>query len=249
MRALLLGLLLLAPTVQAEQAATSEAPRRVPFTSVVTVMGDGRTNVQVPAGVHGRLAEVVSAHLAGLPYNRAMRDGVPVSSTIMVDGDVVLIPAGDEFEIAFSDLRSQPLLLSWRPPDFPREALQAAEGGLVRATLAVDAEGNVAGVQVGSATDDAFERAVRAAVEAWRFQPPVAGEPFVVGADFWFHGNFDGPAAPADECTVAPQGAHLPGENGCLRPSETTGERHERGTARTPVVRTLRAPAPRAAGG
>lgn len=57
------------------------------------------------------------------------------------------------------------------------------------------------------------------------------------------------PGVPGDQCTIAPQCAHVPGDNGCLRTSGTTGERHKHGTPRGPVVPAFRATSSRSAGG
>lgn len=229
----------LASPAAADGVEAESGARTIPFSVVVDVAADGSATAASPLGVTGKLAGIVRDQLAALPYEPATRDGVPVPSTIMVDGDVVLVPDGDAFSIALEDLRSQPVLLDWRPAHFPRDPMRASRDGVVRLRLEVDADGRVVDAAVLEATPG-FADEARAAARDWRFQPPVEGEGFQVGATFWFHGNWPGPPRPEPACDLPPQGAHLAGGDGCMRISETTGTRVARGARVEPVRREFR---------
>jgi len=63
--------------------------------------------------------------------------------------------------------------LSRDPPPFPREAKAAGiNAGVVKARLALDAQGKVTGVEILAATPPrVFDRAVRSALSHWTFEP------------------------------------------------------------------------------
>ena len=204
-------------------AAADDPPRRMAFSAPVTVAADGRAEVGPVEGIQGPLADVVRTELARLPYIQANHGGEPIASTVLVDGDVVLVPAGDEFEVFIEGLETQPRLIDWRPADYTAPLLRSRQGGTIALVLQVGADGHVHGSTVAHGKNSHIIAAAREAVADWRFQPPVEGQGFEVGAAFWFHGSWETPSLPDIPCTVPPQGAHLPDDDGCLRITETTG--------------------------
>jgi protein TonB len=67
---------------------------------------------------------------------------------------------------------STPKLIKRVPPEFPREAVQASvDSGVVRAKMAIDADGKVTEVTiVESQPRRVFDRAVQRALMDWRFE-------------------------------------------------------------------------------
>ena len=229
-------------------ALAADTRDRWPFSAPVTVAADGSADLGDVEGVSGPLAEIVQAALAELPYVPATVEGVPVESTVLVDGVAALVPVGDQFEVVLEDVTTQPRLVAWRPADFPLPSLRARQGGVVTLVLRVDGNGRVTDTAVVDGTDSGLADAARTAVADWRFRPPIEGRPFEVGATFWFHGNWEAPVVPESGCTLLPAAAHLPGDDGCLRVTETTGAAVRRG-GDPHVPHLVRPPAPPSAGG
>jgi protein TonB len=75
--------------------------------------------------------------------------------------------------IAHSAPAAELRALSRDPPPFPREAKAAGiNAGVVKARLALDAQGKVTGVEILAATPPrVFDRAVRSALSHWTFEP------------------------------------------------------------------------------
>ncbi len=71
-------------------------------------------------------------------------------------------------------------------PDFPREAIaQGIETGMVKARLAIDAQGKVSSVEIVDAMPRrVFDRAVRDALSRWQFPPGTAGRSTTVDVAF-----------------------------------------------------------------
>lgn len=67
---------------------------------------------------------------------------------------------------------ASPKLIKRVPPEFPREAVQASvDGGVVKAKLAIDADGKVTDVSIlESQPRRVFDRAVQRALMEWRFE-------------------------------------------------------------------------------
>lgn len=213
---LVLAWLAAAPAVAADDA------RRLSFNAPVTVAADGKPDVGVPEGIEGPLAEVVQGALRGLPFVPASRDGAAVASTVLVHGIAVLVPVGDEYEVAIEGLETEPRLRARRPPDYPIAMARKQEDGVVALVLQVGADGRVHDTTVAHGGNRHFIAAAREAVADWRFEPPVEGLGFEAGAAFWFHGHGDGARLPEVPCSIQPQAAHLPGDDGCLQTTETT---------------------------
>jgi TonB family protein len=73
---------------------------------------------------------------------------------------------------------ADPKLVKMVQPDFPKEARERNVQGWVDVTLAVTAEGDVAGARVNSAENGRFfERAALAAVKQWRYEPRRLADP------------------------------------------------------------------------
>lgn len=68
---------------------------------------------------------------------------------------------------------STPKVIKKVPPEFPREAAQQAiSSGVIRAKMAIDAEGKVTEVTIVEAEPRrVFDRAVTRALMDWRFEP------------------------------------------------------------------------------
>lgn len=237
-------------------ALAADVPERFAFSAPVTVAADGSVQPGTIEGIQGRLAEVVGAALEDASFIPASRDGAPVASTMLVDGEAVLVPVGDGFELAIEGLETQPRLLKWRPADYTMELVRERKSGAIALLLQVGADGRVQDSAVTYGSNKKMTRAARLAVADWQFQPPVEGQGFEVGAAFWFHGSWDDPAflgLPDIPCNVQPQAAHLPGEDGCLRISEATVSRASRSELESGTVpavpRLVRTPAPPSAGG
>jgi len=250
------AMFLLAMLAALPSAMAASVPERFAFSAAVTVAADGSVQVGGIEGFQGRLSEVVHGALGKLDFIPATRGGVPVPSTVLVDGEAVLVPVGDDFEIAIEGLETQPRLLKWRPADYTPEMARERKSGAVALKLQVGADGRVQDSTVTHGSDTDMARAARLAVADWQFQPPVEGHGFEVGAAFWFHGSWDDPAVlalPEIPCNLQPQGAHLAGEDGCLRISESTiakASRAEVESGKLPVVPLMvRSPAPPSAGG
>lgn len=243
------AMILLAMLAALPSAMAANVPERFAFSTAVTVAPDGSVQVGGIEGFQGRLSEIVHGALGKVQFIPATRGGVPVSSTVLLDGEAVLVPVGDDFEIAIEGLETQPRLLKWRPADYTRSMLEDRVSGAVALRLQVGADGRVLDSVVVQGEHETMIEAARLAVADWRFQPPVDGQDFEVGAGFWFHGSWEDPAIPDLPCSVPAQGAHLPGEDGCLRISETTGSVGGSGTYSPPVPRQIRTPAPPSAGG
>lgn len=248
--------ILLLAWLAAPAARAANLPERFAFSAPVTVAADGSVQVGAIEGFQGRLAEVVRAALEDVHFVPAIRGAAPVASTILVDGEAVLVPTGDEFEIAIEGLETQPRLLKWRPADYTVGMVRQRESGAIALLLQVGADGRVQDSTVVHGEHEEMIETARLAVAEWQFQPPVDGQGFEVGAGFWFHGSWENPDLldlPDIPCSVQPQAAHLPGEDGCLRISETTvskGTRSGRASVSIPFVPHLvRTPAPPSAGG
>lgn len=225
----------------------ADFPERLPFSAPVTVEADGRASVGALEGVQGKVSGIVRDALSELPYVPGRLEGRAVASTILVDGEVVFDPVGGEFDIVLARFESQPRLLEWRPAAFPASRLRARLDGEVSLILHVGTDGRVTHSDVVSSGHDDFTLAAREAVAGWRFEPAPAA--FEVGAGFWFHGNWAYPELPEIPCPVRARLAHLRGDDGCLRISETTGDTVIIGSGGpyTPLV--ARTPAPPSAGG
>ena len=229
-------------------AALAKSPERMAFSAPVTVEADGRVQVGRIEGVQGKLDAVVREALEGLPYVRGRsRDGQPLASTVLTDGEIEFDREGDEYEVILVDFETQPRLLQWRPADFPVDRLRDKEEGFVSLVLHVAADGSVTGSEVLSSRHPDFTEAARAAAADWRFEPP--GEALTVGAGFWFHGNWSYPRAPEIPCTVRARQAHLRGDDGCLRISETTADVVVWGSGGPYTEYVVRPPAPASIGG
>lgn len=242
-RAACIGLL----AVALPAAASAKVKERMGFGATVTVSADGRVSVGEVEGVQGPLAGVVRDAVAGMDFVPGRVGGAPVDSTVLVDGDVVLDPVDGEYDVILARFETQPRLRAWRPADFPVAELREREDGLVSLVLQVGADGKVTGSDVLSSDGNGFTEAARAAAADWRFEP--AGVPFEVGAAFWFHGNWSYPRVPDVPCTVPARMAHLRGDDGCLRISETTGDIVIRGSGGPYTEVVVRTPAPPSAGG
>lgn len=210
-------------------AAAEGDSRRLPFTTPVTVAADGSADVGPLEGVEGALAEVVQGALRDLPFVPATRDGAPVASIVLLHGTAVLVPVGDEYEVAIEGLETEPRWLARRPADYPIAMARKQEGGTVALVLQVGADGRVRDSTVVRGGNRYFIAATREAVGDWRFEPPIEGHGFEVGAAFWFHGHGDGATFPDVPCNIQPQAAHLPGDDGCLQITETTVLKVRRG--------------------
>jgi len=71
-------------------------------------------------------------------------------------------------------------------PDFPREAIRSGiDSGNVKARLAIDAGGNVTGVQIiESRPARVFDRTVRETLAKWKFNPGTDGRSYDTEVDF-----------------------------------------------------------------
>lgn len=242
MRALFfLAMFVVAPVASADEV------ERLPFAAPVAVAADGTVTVGDMEGIQGPLAEAVRGMLGKLPFVPGRLEGVAVDSQVFVDGVVALHPVGDEFQPKLESVETHPLLQHWRPADYPFEMLRARKDGVATLVLQVGADGRIEDIEVVSRTHRDIAKAARAAAYHWRFAPQGAG--FQVGATFWAHGNATESDIPAVDCPVPVQLAHLPGDDGCLRISETTGLGVRRGDPVVPVRHLLPSPAPRSASG
>lgn len=240
-----LALLMLLASVPV--AAAEEEDQRFRFAAPVTVGADGSVSVGEIEWVQGPLAEVVRAELGKFPYIPGRLEGVAVDSQVLVDGVLLLHPVDGEFQVTLEDVETQPLLMHWRPVDYPVEMLRAGKDGVATLVLQVGPDGRVGDIEVVSRTNRGIARAARVAAINWRFAP--TGTEFEVGATFWAHGNAEATDIPTVDCAVPAQLAHLPGDDGCMRISETTGVRVRRGDPVVPVLRYVAAPALPAATG
>lgn len=220
---------LLAALLATLPAAAADDTRRMHFSAPVTVAADGSPEVGALEGIEGPLAEVVQGALRELPFVPASRDGAPVVSTVLLHGSAVLVPVGDEYEVAIEGLETEPRWLARRPADYPIAMARRQEEGTVSLVLQVGTDGRVHDSTVAHGGNRHFIAAARDAVADWRFEPPVEGEVFEVGAAFWFHGHGDGAAVPDVPCDIRPPAAHLPGDDGCLHITETTVLKIRRG--------------------
>ena len=229
-------------------AAVAKVPERIAFSAPVTVAADGTVKVGEIQGAQGELAVVVRDALADLPYVPGKGlDGQSAASTVLVDGEIEFDREGDEYEVILVDFATQPRLLHWRPADFPVDRLRVEEEGTVSLVLQVAPDGRVTGSEVMSSRHPDFTEAAREAAAKWRFDPP--GEALEVGAGFWFHGNWSYPRAPEIPCPVRARQAHLRGDDGCLRISETTGDVVIWGSGGPYTEYVIRPPAPPSIGG
>ncbi|HEU4813632.1 MAG TPA: energy transducer TonB [Xanthomonadaceae bacterium] len=231
----------------ATSGVLAKVPERQPFTAPVTVEADGLATVGEVEGVQGKVAGIIREALAELRYVPGHLEGRPIASTVLVDGDVIFDPVAGAFDVVLARFQTQPRLLQWRPADFPASRRGAERDGAVSLVLQVAPDGQVARSDVASSTHEDFTRAAREAVAGWRFEPAPAA--FEVGAAFWFHGNWAYPEVPEIPCPVPARLAHLRGDDGCLRISETTSDIviHGSGGPYTPYI--VRTPAPPSAGG
>jgi len=77
------------------------------------------------------------------------------------------------FALAMGSAHADPKVIKKVPPEFPREAVQASvNSGTVKAKLSIEADGKVSAVDIVEAQPrKVFDRAVKAALMDWRFEP------------------------------------------------------------------------------
>ena len=218
-------------------AGDGEAARQVSFNVPVTIEAGGRVILGEPQGVQGALAGVVREHLATIEVQPARHDGAPLTSRMELAGTVLLLPVDpDQFEVQLRNVTVRPVLLDWRPPDYPRERLRAGVDGTVEMAVRIGPDGRIVETRVLSSTHGDFTKAVTTVLKQWRFAPLGDAGGLEVSVPFWFHGNWEPTVLKSFDCPRDPDASHVPGQDGCLGLVETTGARYRRKGARARVV-------------
>jgi TonB family protein len=164
-------------------ALTVQKPAAEPAAST-RVANKSAKNARPPAAVESAMAESMlvatsSAAMAGRTTTASPLDmGPPAPSPVessagnsaSVDAPVATNPE--------PAVPADPKLVKMVQPAFPKDARERNVQGWVDVTLAVTAEGDVAGARVNSSENGRFfERAALTAVKQWRYEPRQLADP------------------------------------------------------------------------
>jgi protein TonB len=175
----------------APAASSPDAPVAHPFTPVPTAMQQSP-----PATTQAAPSPAATSPASSLPESAAPTSAAPAPSAALTapaqlasatpSSPVHVASAAPAAAATRQDVPVKLVPVSREAPEFPREAIaQGVESGTVKARLAIDAQGNVTGVDIIDASPRrVFDRAVRNALARWQFQPGSAGRSTTVDIAF-----------------------------------------------------------------
>lgn len=214
--AFLLGALCTADSV----AARDGDVLRGSFQAPITVRGDATVDIGEVSGIGAQLAQKLRPQLMALRYVPAHRDHVPVDSTALLTGNVVLTPTDSGvYAISIEHVELVPPALQVQriaPPLYPPDMFRDDKEGAVEISLRIGADGRVLDARTISSTHPAFDKAVRQVLPFWRFKPPGVEFEAVVPVVFQVGVAKKLRPAPQFECAVSAERAHVEGQSGCI---------------------------------
>jgi len=197
----------------------------------VTVSADGRAEIGEIQGISGALATAVRSQLQVRKFLPGQRNGVPVSGTARLSGEVLLTPAGsDDYVVRLEDvtLAARPRLLKAAAPLYPPAMFKEGTSATVEMALRIGTDGRVKEARTLSASHRQFEEAVRKALPAWRFEPGTSE--VMVTLPVWFHTDFGRKPLPTPQfkCVVDVALPRIEGQSGCIDRVEVQASRVRR---------------------
>jgi len=223
--ALLAGL----ASTTAISAELKEEPQIVDVTAPIEIAADGHAEIGEIEGASEKLAQFARTLLSKQRYLPAQREGKPVTSSSSVVAELLLVPAGDRFEVSLGSVRVGPRAQHFSRPDYSPDV--AVRKGIIERVvllrIKVDEEGRPVASTVVAPTERTFERDAIRAVRNWRFdQLLIDGEPvaYEVIQPFWFHEYKKG-NVPAFQCPTNDTIPRADTQNDCQEPVEVTGLR------------------------
>lgn len=208
--------------------AAPPTPRSVWLHGPIKVSVDGKATIGALDGAKGALEAYVRNELAKRRFHPATIGGQAREAEAHVTAVVSLTPRGGDYDVEIEQAFVSPMVKQMPPPRYPRSMFESRKTGYAELRLAIAADGSVERIVSASATDPAFERAAREAVQGARFNPIRAAGQAVASetsVQAFFRIERDPFPDIKPSCAVDDRQPRIEGQNGCIAPIEVSASR------------------------